>query len=193
MNGSNMDCEIIRDLMPLYVDELCSPKSCQLVESHVSACENCRVKMEQMQKPDIKIKHSIEPMKMLKKQIRKHTLSVVLIWVVIAVAAISLIQGKFYLQPGDEMGYVILNFYLLIPFVSFVCSLFLGMRDSWLKWISPIVFGILNGIAPLIVSNSYFEWFLFAMAFIPSCVGVGVGIIIMRAIRNNKRNRYTQQ
>ena len=35
-------CEIIRDLIPLYVDEAASPASRQLVEEHLAECSDCR-------------------------------------------------------------------------------------------------------------------------------------------------------
>lgn len=35
------NCEIIRDLLPLYVDDVCSEPSRKLVESHLSECSQC--------------------------------------------------------------------------------------------------------------------------------------------------------
>ena len=35
------DCEIIRDLLPLYVDEICSEKSRELVDEHLQECAEC--------------------------------------------------------------------------------------------------------------------------------------------------------
>ena len=37
----NMDCEVIRDLLPLYADEACSGKSRDLVEEHLQGCHEC--------------------------------------------------------------------------------------------------------------------------------------------------------
>lgn len=42
------DCNIIRDLLPLYIDEVCSSQSRQLVEEHLKECESCRRELEQM-------------------------------------------------------------------------------------------------------------------------------------------------
>lgn len=39
-------CEIIRDLLPLYADEICSESSKRLVEEHISACESCKNELE---------------------------------------------------------------------------------------------------------------------------------------------------
>lgn len=36
-----MDCEVIRDLLPLYADEACSGKSRDLVEEHLQGCPEC--------------------------------------------------------------------------------------------------------------------------------------------------------
>lgn len=43
-----MECEIIRDLLPLYLDHVCSEKSRQAVEEHLRHCEECRREAEKM-------------------------------------------------------------------------------------------------------------------------------------------------
>lgn len=47
-------CEVIGDLIPLYVDDVCSKESRQLVEEHLEECEACRQLYETM-KMDVKI------------------------------------------------------------------------------------------------------------------------------------------
>lgn len=42
------DCEVIKDLLPLYLDEVCSEESKQMIEQHMSECESCRSVMEHM-------------------------------------------------------------------------------------------------------------------------------------------------
>ena len=37
-----MKCEIIRDLIPLYLDKVCSEDSRKLVEEHLAECSECR-------------------------------------------------------------------------------------------------------------------------------------------------------
>ena len=44
----NMDCNVITDLLPLYVDECCSEESERLVAEHLEACESCRKIYDQM-------------------------------------------------------------------------------------------------------------------------------------------------
>lgn len=44
-------CSVIRDLLPLYQDGVCSPESRQLVEEHMEECPQCRVEWERMSAP----------------------------------------------------------------------------------------------------------------------------------------------
>lgn len=41
-------CGIIRDLLPLYIDDVCNDESKQAVKAHLSECENCRSYYESM-------------------------------------------------------------------------------------------------------------------------------------------------
>ena len=41
-------CGIIRDLLPLYIDDICYEESKQAVENHLSECEKCRNYYESM-------------------------------------------------------------------------------------------------------------------------------------------------
>ena len=35
------DCNVIRDLLPLYADEVCSEESRELVDEHLTECAAC--------------------------------------------------------------------------------------------------------------------------------------------------------
>lgn len=37
-----MDCNIIRDLLPLYVDDCCTQQSSNLVQEHLNTCKSCQ-------------------------------------------------------------------------------------------------------------------------------------------------------
>lgn len=43
-----MKCEVIQDLLPLYVEECCSEESATLVEEHLKTCRKCREIYETM-------------------------------------------------------------------------------------------------------------------------------------------------
>ena len=43
---SKISCNVIQDIMPLYVDEIVSEDTKKLVEEHLKECEDCRKEME---------------------------------------------------------------------------------------------------------------------------------------------------
>ena len=43
-----ISCNIIEDLLPLYVDDMVSEDSRQLVEEHLKACPTCRRMQEEI-------------------------------------------------------------------------------------------------------------------------------------------------
>ena len=48
-----IDCEIIRDLLPLYVDDICSDQSRQAVDEHLRECTECKKMLHQLQATEI--------------------------------------------------------------------------------------------------------------------------------------------
>lgn len=45
---SKKNCELIKDLLPLYADEVCSEESRKAVAEHISQCDDCRKELEKM-------------------------------------------------------------------------------------------------------------------------------------------------
>lgn len=45
-----MKCEVILDLIPLYVDDCCSEESKKMVEDHIAVCSECKCVMQNMKK-----------------------------------------------------------------------------------------------------------------------------------------------
>lgn len=83
----NKDCEIIKDLIPLYVDGVCSEESKAKVEEHIEHCPDCLMTVERMKS------HLVLPMedssgvkgfkKFVNKKIRGRALAVILIFVLL--------------------------------------------------------------------------------------------------------------
>jgi len=44
-----VSCEIVRDLLPLYLDGVCSNDSNAAIDEHLLACENCKAELQAMQ------------------------------------------------------------------------------------------------------------------------------------------------
>jgi predicted anti-sigma-YlaC factor YlaD len=45
-----ISCEIIKDLLPLYLDGVCSNDSKAAIEEHLTDCDNCESELQAMQK-----------------------------------------------------------------------------------------------------------------------------------------------
>ncbi len=82
------DCNIIKDLLPLYAEGMLSEQSNSFVEEHLRECPDCRMELDILKKQnseDEKIKREapfIEqaaPIKKVKKKIRKRGLLIALI------------------------------------------------------------------------------------------------------------------
>lgn len=46
-------CSVIQDLLPSYVDNICSEDTKELVREHVAECMQCKEKLEQMKNTEI--------------------------------------------------------------------------------------------------------------------------------------------
>lgn len=47
---NDINCNVIKDLLPLYADDAVSPETKELVESHVASCADCQTELETMKK-----------------------------------------------------------------------------------------------------------------------------------------------
>ena len=78
------NCEVIRDLIPLYVDDVCSAESKKMVENHLKNCNECKEILETIKK-DEKSKNSIEKETMTSfyKKIKKSKIKTVIISLIV--------------------------------------------------------------------------------------------------------------
>lgn len=88
-----LDCKVIEDLLPLYIDNMCSEQSRKLVEEHLLECENCRCMIERTQA--VEIVH-IEPEKpVADKAVKKSFKKIRFRWIVSVVAIMIIIPAIF--------------------------------------------------------------------------------------------------
>lgn len=102
-----INCNIADDLLPLYVDDSCSPDSKAAIEEHLKECQLCREKLARMRGDDlihtIEEKSSELQLANYSKKIRRHRILVAILVTVLAViAAIVLALG--YLTVQDMHG-----------------------------------------------------------------------------------------
>lgn len=53
MNNKESLCEIVQDILPLYVDDICSPSSREMVQNHIAECEDCKAKLKCLKETEL--------------------------------------------------------------------------------------------------------------------------------------------
>ncbi|MCI9552458.1 MAG: hypothetical protein HFE94_02860 [Acutalibacter sp.] len=90
----NYPCELIRDLLPLYHDGVCSPASTTVVEEHLAACEGCQaVHQGLLQADQVASTPPREPLadslKKVKKKVNRRVLGVCALVLLVAGLAVG--------------------------------------------------------------------------------------------------------
>lgn len=81
-----MKCNIIKDLLPSYIDDICSEDTAKLVEEHIQHCKECKMCLNRMQqqtgfvqqKPK-EIEKAISPFKKINKKRRIQVITSIII------------------------------------------------------------------------------------------------------------------
>lgn len=115
---SKMNCEIIKDLLPLYIDNVCSDESRNAVEEHINNCPICEAELVKLQnapelKPEIDndideaVKNAGKRIKKGKKKAVIKTLSIVMsLLLVIGIAAYLIVPIKVAYHDYCNDGYL---------------------------------------------------------------------------------------
>lgn len=93
----NTSCEMIRDLLPLYVEHLTNPKSEAEIKAHLAECEDCRRIFEEMSAPEPVRKEPIpevDGLKKMKKRRRMVLGAAVLAVLIIAAGFFAWFQAR---------------------------------------------------------------------------------------------------
>ena len=88
-----LECDVIRDLLPLYAEKLASPASSALVEQHLAECPACRAELEQMEKP-VPVQPEPQPdapLRSIRKTLQKKSIRIVAAAVLAVLCALGLV------------------------------------------------------------------------------------------------------
>lgn len=97
------DCNIIRDLLPLYADDVCSKESRALVDEHLQECPDCLEELVNLRKSEIEDRLGAEREDVIQKQKkqmgrRSAAIGSVLAWIFLIPVVICLFINR--LQGG---------------------------------------------------------------------------------------------
>lgn len=102
-----ISCELVKDLLPLYNDDVCSKESRTIVEKHLKECDNCKKYLESMdtdffQKHIEKTEEQVK-VNVLKGLKKKLFLKNVVISIISVICAIGVCFGGYFLIFIYEM------------------------------------------------------------------------------------------
>lgn len=116
-----MNCNVVKDLIPLYIDRCCSEESEKIVKEHIKSCDACKKLFEDMSVSSDMISVSKAPIMLSKiNDWKASVLQSVLLFFLFAVITIGVaLEAK---TPSGLMnGFWALN--LVIPATGFMLSL----------------------------------------------------------------------
>ncbi len=93
---------------------------------------------------------------------------------------VIILRNMIYVSNNDIFGAVLLNFYIVIPIVSFVCSFMLQLVNGILKWLYPAFFSIFGIVIPIINGQYGVLSDIWLICILPPFIGMGLGWLIMR-------------
>ena len=108
-----LSCDIVRDLLPLYVDNICSEDSRKEIEEHMKTCGACKKEMEQFadfgemeNEVDEKAAFQNFNKKMMKRNVKKVIIATVVSVVVIALAGVGVYVPTKTVKWSDHLATV---------------------------------------------------------------------------------------
>ena len=99
-----VSCNVIQDLLPLYVEGMLSQDSKSLVEEHLDDCNDCKSSFSEMQSSNtLQIDTDTTPLNNLKIRLHKSKMHTILFTAMLTVVAVILIM--YYLTAPDFIDY----------------------------------------------------------------------------------------
>ena len=102
-----IDCSVIRDLLPLYADEVCSEESRGLVREHLQECPDCKDMLRKLQETEIENNLQDE-----KNDVVKY-------------------GTRWFKRRSTIIGATVAGFFMIPVLVSLIVNFSIGMGAGW--------------------------------------------------------------
>lgn len=103
-----MKCEIVRDLIPLYDEKLCSDESAALIEEHIKNCAECRSLFEMLPKTEFPMVNTddLKPFVKVKRKLRARIIAMIALGVALLAILIPIgyltVNQIFHINGGTD-------------------------------------------------------------------------------------------
>lgn len=132
----NKECDIMKDLLPSYVDEICTEASKEWVEQHLKGCEDCKKTVELLKNTELSAKQLEQEKleatrKVIRQNLRRSTLNLSLsLCLVMAILMIMVFEADSVQVPRFAL-HIVLPVCMMMTWL--VCRNQAKRRD-WDKW-----------------------------------------------------------
>ncbi|MFJ7732182.1 zf-HC2 domain-containing protein [Lysinibacillus sp. NPDC097231] len=92
-----MNCNIIKDLLPSYIDGICSEDTVAAIEKHIEHCQGCKDTTQKMQQPTVQIvetnvEAAKEPFKRINKKRRFQVITAIMMTFILTIIGFQVVQ-----------------------------------------------------------------------------------------------------
>lgn len=130
-----LDCNVICDLLPLYVDQICSNESRKLVDEHLTGCRNCTALLQQMLSTEMEADLKSETENVIRR------------------------QAKFFKRKSAVVGAVIAGIFMIPILVCLIVNLASGAALNWFFIVlASLITAASLIVVPLILPENKLLW-----------------------------------
>lgn len=103
-----IDCEIIRDILPLYAEDLVSQPTRNMVEEHLADCDGCTKELEALRKPQkLPVQTDASGLKRVGQSIRRRrilaVMAILLFVATLIIGGALMLDARIYLSANDAV------------------------------------------------------------------------------------------
>lgn len=204
---SKRECDIIKDLLPSYVDEICSEASKEWIEEHLKECEECRKTVSMLRDTEISAKkleqESLEAgRKVIRKNLRRSVFNLGLC--ILTAFLMFLVFELDGVQIPNIALYIVFPIGLLMTWLTFRNQTKLRTWDKW-DFVMTIVVILATGYGAAMMKYGFsqtvkgeaifglalnkFGPFLYGQMVLAAVFCFGVYVLqIVRTVRQGRSN-----
>lgn len=173
MENNKNTCEIVQDLLPLYVDGICSEASKELVKRHLAECSRCKDEVKRLKDMEIEVVIDNERNKVLQHHAKKEQSAAWRAGAIIAVILfIPVMIATIFAAAGDtDIGTVLVLTASMILAAALIVIPLMTKKNRFAKVILASTGAII--LIELFMSR-FFEGGSFLQLVIPTIFGISV-------------------
>ncbi len=131
----NNQCELVQDLLPLYIDNICSETSRKIVDDHLSGCSECAAVLGALKKTEVIDELSTEKTDVIRQ------------------------QSRFFKRKSALAGTIITGIFMIPILICLIVNLASGAGLSWFFIVlAALLLAASLIVVPLMVPKDKFLW-----------------------------------